>query len=111
MAQEINARLPEDIRVVNVFKVSKSFDGRRHCDKRTYDYLLPLRLLVPEPGSPRHHTKVIGDPDGWQTGALQKLGLEEGFVRHEYYRHCNCHRRAGGPPASFQRPWAYYLTG
>ena len=59
MARCINKELPADIRVVNVFKVSKSFDGRKHCDKRTYDYLLPARLLIPTDGAPRHFSKVI----------------------------------------------------
>lgn len=58
MAKCINKELPADIRVVNVFKVSKSFDGRKHCDKRTYDYLLPVRLLIPTEGAPRHFSKV-----------------------------------------------------
>jgi tRNA pseudouridine38-40 synthase len=47
MAERINKQLPDDIRCVKVFKVTNSFDGRSSCDQRTYDYLLPVKLLLP----------------------------------------------------------------
>lgn len=44
---EINAKLPGDIRLFNVAKVTKNFRPRDAVSFRDYQYLLPVRLLRP----------------------------------------------------------------
>lgn len=44
---EINAKLPEDIRLFSVAKVTKNFRPRDAVSFREYQYLLPVRLLRP----------------------------------------------------------------
>lgn len=46
----INAHLPSDIRVLGIVRVTKGFDARRVCDKRKYEYWLPLWVLDPQVG-------------------------------------------------------------
>lgn len=49
---KINAALPDQIRVWGIQRTSKSFDCRRMCSSRIYEYLLPTyTLLPPKPGS------------------------------------------------------------
>lgn len=43
----INACLPDDVRVFDAVRVTKSFDSKRLCDRRRYVYLLPTALLAP----------------------------------------------------------------
>ena len=45
LCAKINARLPETVRVFGVYSTPKSFQARRACVRRTYDYLLPARCL------------------------------------------------------------------
>ncbi len=44
---EINAQLPQDIRLFSVAKVTKNFRPRDAVSFREYQYLLPVRLLRP----------------------------------------------------------------
>lgn len=44
---EINAKLPGDIRLFSVAKVTKNFRPRDAVSFREYQYLLPVRLLRP----------------------------------------------------------------
>lgn len=44
---EINSKLPEDIRLFSVAKVTKNFRPRDAVSFREYQYLLPVRLLRP----------------------------------------------------------------
>lgn len=46
----INSHLPDDIRILGIVKVIRNFDARRQCDKRKYEYLLPLWVLDPNVG-------------------------------------------------------------
>lgn len=46
-AAEINAKLPPDIRLFSVAKVTKNFRPRDAVSFREYQYLLPVRLLRP----------------------------------------------------------------
>lgn len=49
---KINSFLPEQIRVWGIQRTAKSFDCRRMCSSRIYEYLLPTyTLLPPKPGS------------------------------------------------------------
>lgn len=46
IADSINEYLPPEIRVFAVQRVVKSFDARRDCVRRQYDYYLPLSFLM-----------------------------------------------------------------
>jgi len=45
--EEVNAVLPEDIRLYSVTKVGKGFRPRDACSFREYEYVLPVRMLEP----------------------------------------------------------------
>ena len=45
IARGINEHLPPEVRVFAVQRVVKSFDARRECIRRHYDYYLPLSFL------------------------------------------------------------------
>jgi len=45
IAAEINKYLPTTIRIFSVQRVSKKFDARRECIRRTYHFYLPAALL------------------------------------------------------------------
>ena len=45
VAREISEHLPEDVRCFAVYNTPKSFQARRECVMRTYEYLLPARVL------------------------------------------------------------------
>jgi len=45
IAADINRHLPEHVRVFGAYSTPKSFQARRACVKRTYDYLLPAKCL------------------------------------------------------------------
>ncbi|VEU22292.1 DEKNAAC103612 [Brettanomyces naardenensis] len=44
---KINAELPEQIRVWGFQRVNKSFDCRKMCSSRVYEYLMPTYSLLP----------------------------------------------------------------
>ena len=56
-------------------RVVKSFDARKLCEARTYEYLLPLSVLVPDPLS-RPEPNMSG-PDDWQTGVSFQVGRSQ----------------------------------
>eukprot|EP00633_Aureoumbra_lagunensis_P014467 CAMPEP_0197350720 /NCGR_PEP_ID=MMETSP0893-20130614/26433_1 /TAXON_ID=44058 ORGANISM="Aureoumbra lagunensis, Strain CCMP1510" /NCGR_SAMPLE_ID=MMETSP0893 /ASSEMBLY_ACC=CAM_ASM_000539 /LENGTH=430 /DNA_ID=CAMNT_0042863597 /DNA_START=298 /DNA_END=1590 /DNA_ORIENTATION=- len=43
---QINAELPQDIRVFDAVRVTKGFDAKRSCDRRRYVYMLPHCFLM-----------------------------------------------------------------
>ncbi|ODV81927.1 uncharacterized protein CANTADRAFT_24659 [Suhomyces tanzawaensis NRRL Y-17324] len=45
--QKINNELPEQIRIWGIQRTSKSFDCRKMCSSRMYEYLLPTYTLLP----------------------------------------------------------------
>ena len=49
-AREITKHLPEDVECFAVYNTPKSFQARRECIMRTYEYLLPARVLDLERG-------------------------------------------------------------
>lgn len=51
---KINAALPEQIRVWGIERVNRSFDCRKMCSSRIYEYLLPTHSLLP----PRPHSSL-----------------------------------------------------
>ena len=44
--ERLNACLPEDIRVFDAVRVTKSFEAKNSCDRRRYTYVLPEFLLM-----------------------------------------------------------------
>ncbi|XP_040579191.1 pseudouridylate synthase 1 homolog isoform X2 [Lepeophtheirus salmonis] len=44
---KINAKLPSDIRVQDVKRVTKNFNSKNSCDARTYLYMLPTLAFAP----------------------------------------------------------------
>ena len=49
-AREISQFLPDDVECFAVYNTPKSFQARRECIMRTYEYLLPARVLGLEGG-------------------------------------------------------------
>lgn len=45
--EKINSHLPEQIRVWGIARVNRSFDCRKMCSSRIYEYLLPTHSLLP----------------------------------------------------------------
>lgn len=43
----INKHLPDQIRVLGYTKTTAGFDARKHCDKRRYEYVLPVWAFDP----------------------------------------------------------------
>ena len=52
-ACRINAELPSQIRVWGMTGTMPSFDARKMCDRRRYEYLLPMWALDPEVRMPK----------------------------------------------------------
>lgn len=48
MTDMINEKLPADIRVYTIQRVTKSFNAKNHCELRQYEYILPTWLLRTE---------------------------------------------------------------
>jgi tRNA pseudouridine38-40 synthase len=46
-AEAINAHLPQDIRVFDVYRVSKGFNSWKECTERRYEYSMPTYCLQP----------------------------------------------------------------
>ena len=107
LCAKINARLPETVRVFGVYSTPKSFQARRACVRRTYDYLLPARCLgisgissqgtqgtassgvgipgdVPWPGAPRAAAQSPAETLALFRDALSKF--EGSHYFHNYTR-------------------------
>lgn len=60
-ARAINQHLPEDVCVFAVQRTNKSFDARRWCGSRTYEYYLPASVLgldTPDGSSPEDQARL-----------------------------------------------------
>lgn len=91
---KINAALPEQIRVWGIERVNRSFDCRKMCSSRVYEYLLPTHSLLP----PRPHSSLLqlieeskkgnpgvlrDDPEqAWWDATKQRI-LDEGITEEE----------------------------
>lgn len=107
LCAKINAHLPETVRVFGVYSTPKSFQARRACVRRTYDYLLPARCLgisgissqgtqgtassgvgipgdVPWPGAPRAAAQSPAETLALFRDALSKF--EGSHYFHNYTR-------------------------
>lgn len=93
--EKINSFLPDQIRVWGIERVNKSFDCRKMCSSRVYEYLLPTyALLPPKPTSvlgskiKEANEKTPGitrdDPEGeeWWEKVNKEL-LAEGITQEE----------------------------
>lgn len=60
----INAALPPAIRVLGCARVVASFDARKACDRRRYEYLLPAWALDPTAAVARTDAKEKGGTGG-----------------------------------------------
>lgn len=68
--QKINDNLPTQIRVWGIERTNKSFDCRKMCSSRVYEYLLPTySLLPPKPTSTLG--ELIKKKDQQQSGVLR----------------------------------------
>lgn len=45
----INRHCPGDVRVISMVRVTKNFNAKSHCHRRTYEYFLPTFLVAPDP--------------------------------------------------------------
>ncbi|CDK27654.1 unnamed protein product [Kuraishia capsulata CBS 1993] len=67
LLEKLNAELPDQIRVWGIERVNKSFDCRKMCSSRVYEYLMPsFCLLPPKPTSPlgKHLAETLNaNPD------------------------------------------------
>lgn len=45
--ERINSCLPSDIRVFKILRCTKNFNAKNFCDRRQYEYLLPVYALAP----------------------------------------------------------------
>ena len=48
VVENINKHLPDQIRVLGYTKTTAGFDARKHCDKRRYEYVLPVWAFDPK---------------------------------------------------------------
>lgn len=83
--EKINSHLPEKIRVWGIERVNRSFDCRKMCSSRIYEYLLPTHSLLPprpksslfnliERSRAEHPGILRDDPDvQWWSTTRQKI--------------------------------------
>ncbi|ODQ67208.1 pseudouridine synthase [Nadsonia fulvescens var. elongata DSM 6958] len=93
VVERINSHLPETIRVWGINRTNKSFECRKMCDSRVYEYLIPsYSFLPPSPSShlseriklasEEHPGVTRADPEGaqfWETyyAAVKEAGFNE----------------------------------
>ncbi|KEG03576.1 tRNA pseudouridine38-40 synthase [Plasmodium vinckei vinckei] len=56
----LNSNLPNDIKCFDIYKVTKSFDARKFCSFRLYEYLFPTYVLSPVQVVPKYE-KIFND--------------------------------------------------
>lgn len=95
LVERINSFLPEQIRLWAIERVNKTFDARKMCGSRVYEYLLPTYALVaPKPSSylggqiarqnELHEAKNAVDEDDLQFWKVYQGKLDEcGFTMEE----------------------------
>lgn len=88
---KINSHLPEQIRVWGIERVNRSFDCRKLCSSRIYEYLLPTHSLLPprpqsvlynliETSRKEHPGVLRDDPDTeWWASTKQKI-IDSGIL-------------------------------
>ena len=78
----INSFLPSGIRVWSILRVQGSFDPRRVCDQRQYEYTLPTHVFLgPKPGTPMYETleKARAADSSFDATAWPIIGASKDF--------------------------------
>lgn len=82
--EQLNRFLPPDIKAHTMTKVSKAFNSKSHCTKRSYYYLLPTYTL--------QSVLIINqlfEQYYEQQGAIRGAGYEGGFIEEQSIRSLN----------------------
>ncbi|ODV92103.1 hypothetical protein CANCADRAFT_30361 [Tortispora caseinolytica NRRL Y-17796] len=87
--EKINSYLPETIRIWHISRINKSFECRRMCGSRVYEYMLPTySFLSPKPGT--HLAKMITSDTGSDCQKYWESVLDDyrnnGLVPEEVFR-------------------------
>lgn len=78
----INSFLPSGIRVWSILRVQGSFDPRRVCDQRQYEYTLPTHVFLgPKPGTPMYEMleKARAADSSFDASAWPIIGASKDF--------------------------------
>lgn len=62
IVERINQHLPEQIRALGFKRVTNGFDARKLCDRRRYEYVLPLFAFDPEQCREKSYYEQSGKP-------------------------------------------------
>ncbi|CAK4072430.1 unnamed protein product [Aphanomyces euteiches] len=69
--QKVNGFLPPDIQVLDIVLVTKNFNAKNSCDRRTYEYLTPTFVFAPKTASSTPPEGAVDlesikvDPEAW----------------------------------------------
>ncbi|KAG9412719.1 hypothetical protein AC1031_015621 [Aphanomyces cochlioides] len=69
--QKVNGFLPPDIQVLDIVLVTKNFNAKNSCDRRTYEYLTPTFVFAPKtatstpPEGAVDFESIKVDPEAW----------------------------------------------
>ncbi|KDO24703.1 hypothetical protein SPRG_10237 [Saprolegnia parasitica CBS 223.65] len=63
---KVNSFLPKDIRVLEVVAVTKNFNAKNSCDRRTYEYLAPTFVFQP---SAAPSSSAVSNDQPWDAHA------------------------------------------
>lgn len=86
IAESINGHLPPEIRVFAVQRVVKSFDARRDCARRQYDYYLPLSFLMRANENRLSNQEIIERlREAW--GMYEGYNAFHNFTKRRLYRY------------------------
>lgn len=79
VVEELNRELPDDIRCFSAIKVPRSFDAKRACSWREYEYLLPAEMVRPVASSGKDSVEDM-------TAALRK-SMEIFLGTHSFHNY------------------------
>eukprot|EP00871_Galdieria_phlegrea_P002940 jgi/Galph1/3647/GphlegSOOS_G2254.1 len=80
---QINAHLPEDIRVLGLYLVSGGFHAKNACDRRRYEYVLPTWTLC---ANKEEHERLVANPK-YEDKIQEKIGEFNRLLQ----RYCGTH--------------------
>ncbi|EDQ88429.1 uncharacterized protein MONBRDRAFT_32742 [Monosiga brevicollis MX1] len=69
---ELNAKLPDDIRIFGAFRTTKGFNPKNACTGRRYEYLLPTYALMPKEKVPVPEYRVDEPKLTWFRETLKR---------------------------------------
>lgn len=58
IANDINEYLPEQIRILDIKRVTKGFNSKNSCDARTYSYTCPSFAFAPKHIKPSEEYRI-----------------------------------------------------